>query len=126
MAAIVAKVALKAASGLDLQVSEYLNAVQTAIGEELASCSLDNEALHRVMLGDDDAGAEVQGVSRDSYAALKRFLDKEQRRRKKPKEGYVDFRHSMSQESDGRGGMVWVSKRNVDKWRASHVVAPSK
>lgn len=127
MTAIIAKVALKAASGLDLPASEYLNAVKTGIGEQLADrCALDNEALHRVVLGEEDAGAGMQGLSRDSYAALKKFMDKEQRRKKKPEERYVDFRHSMSQEGDGRGGMVWVSTRNVQTWRASHATAPSR
>lgn len=119
MTAVIAKVALKAVSGLDLEVSDFLNAVKEGIGEEVADCALDEEALRRVVLGEDVAGADIQGASKASYETLKTFMGQELKRRKKhatPGDGYVDFTNEMKLVPDGKGGMVWVSNGNVQRW----------
>ncbi|CAN0069798.1 unnamed protein product [Pylaiella littoralis] len=125
---VIAKVALKAVSGLDLEVSDFLNAVKGGIGQAVADRALDEEALRRVMLGEEVAGTDIQGVSRASYEALQAFMAKEEERRRKharPGDGYVDFGKEMKRVADGKGGMVWISNRNVQRWLDSHQVVAS-
>lgn len=121
MAVVTAKVALKATAGLDVDISEFLQAVKEGAVEEVADRTLE-EALSRVVSGEEVAGADMQRDTRASYEALKKFMDKEElNRRKNAKEGdgYIDFREKMQRESDGKGGMVWVRIENVQKWRDS-------
>lgn len=119
---MIAKVALKAVSGLDLEVSDFLNAFKEDMGEAVAD-RLDEEDLHRVVLGQDVAGTEMQGTSKASYAALKKFMEKEEKERKKhakPGDDYVDFKNEMKRVADGKGGVVWVSNGNAQRWLDSH------
>ncbi|CAM9589677.1 unnamed protein product, partial [Ectocarpus fasciculatus] len=84
--------------GLDLEVSDFLNALKEGLGEEVADRALDEEALRRVVMGEEVAGTDMQGASTASYEALKTFMIKEQKRRKKhakPGDGYVDFTDEM-------------------------------
>ncbi|CAM9496320.1 unnamed protein product [Ectocarpus sp. 8 AP-2014] len=122
VAVVSAKVALKATVGLDVDISEFLQAVKEGAVEEVADRTLDEEALSRVVSGEEVAGADMQRDTRASFEALKKFMDKEElNRRKNAKEGdgYIDFREKMQRESDGKGGMVWVRIENVQKWRDS-------
>lgn len=118
MTAVIAKVALKTASGLDLPVSDFLNALKEGIGEEVADRALDDDALRRVVLGEEDASPGMQATSKASYAALVKFMEKG---------GYDDFKNEMRLVTDGKGegGMVWVSNGNVDRWEKLHSMAPS-
>lgn len=133
--AVIAKLAFKAASGLDLNVSEYLNAFKAGIGEELADGALAEENVQRLVQGAETGGdtnieGDTQRLTRDSYAALWEFMRKEELDRKKNAkdgDGYVDFRDEMTHEPDGNGGKVWVSNPNVPAWRDSlKNPAPSK
>lgn len=122
VAVVTAKVALKATAGLDVDISEFLQAVKEGAVGEVADRTLDEEALSRVVSGEEDAGADIQRDVRASYEALKRFMDKEKHdRRKSAKEGdgYIDFTEKMQRVSDGRGGRVWVRTENVRRWRNS-------
>ena len=117
-----AKVALKATAGLDVDISEFLQAVKEGAVGEVADRTLDEEALSRVVSGEEDAGDDIQRDVRASYEALKKFMDKEKHdRRKNAREGdgYIAFTEKMQRESDGRGRMVWVRTENVQKWRDS-------
>lgn len=110
---MVAKVALKATAGLDVDISEFLQAVKDGSVEEVADRILDEEALFRVVSEED---------MRASYEALKQFMGKKElNRRKNAKagDGYIDFREEMQRVSDGKGGMVWVRTKNVQRWRDS-------
>ncbi|CAM9188602.1 unnamed protein product [Pylaiella littoralis] len=121
--AVVAKVALKAVAGLDLEISDFLNAVKGGIGEEVADCVLDEEALRRVVLGDEVPSTDLQGASKASYEALQKLMAKEEKKRKdnaRPGDGHVDFRKEMKRVGDGEGGMVWISNGNVQRWLDSH------
>lgn len=71
--AVVAKVAFKAASGLALPISEFLNMLKEGIGEELAYRALDEEALSRVLsrCGDDE---RIRRLVKGLYDDLKRFM----------------------------------------------------
>lgn len=117
-----AKVALRATTGLDVNVSEFLQDVKNGFLEEVADHVFDEEALSRVLSGEEDAGADMQRDMSASYEALKNFMEKEElHRRKNAKggDGYTDFREKMQHESDGKGGRVWVRTENVQKWRDS-------
>lgn len=121
-----AKVAFKAVSGLDMDVSPFLNAVKGGIGEALADRVLDEEVLRQVVLGKEVASTSMQVASKESYEALKTFMDEERRNKDaRAGDGYVDFTNEMERVADGKGGMVWVSNGNVQSWLDSHPIAPS-
>lgn len=88
--------------------------------EEVTDGTLNEEALFRVVSGEEGADAGMQRHARASYEALRKFMDKETRNRRKSAhdgDGYVDFRGKMQRVSDGKGGMVWVLTENVRLWR---------
>lgn len=122
-----AKVALKAVSGLDMDVSPFLNAVKGGIGEAVADRVWDEEVLRQVVLGKEVASTSMQVASKESYEALKTFMDEEERRNKDARPGgaYVDFRNEMKPVADEKGGMVWVSNGNAQSWKDLHPIAPS-
>lgn len=126
VALVTAKVALKATSGLEVDLSDFLKDVKDGLVDELVDRSLDEEKLLRVVSGEEDVGTDMQQDTRDSYEALKKFMDKEQRDRLKNArdgDGYVEFREKMKRVADGRGGMVWVRNENVQQWTDSHANA---
>ncbi|CAM9818710.1 unnamed protein product [Ectocarpus sp. 4 AP-2014] len=120
VAVVIAKVALKATTGLNVDISDFLKDVKDGLVEELVDRTLDEDALLRAVLGDDSIGADLQRDTRASYKALKVFMEKEERRRRKNArdgDGY------MKCVTDGRGGMVWVRNDNVQKWLDSRATA---
>lgn len=130
VAVVTAKVALKAAAGLDVDISDFLQAVKDGLVEEVADRTFDEDALLRVVAGEEDAGDELQRETRASYEALKKFMDKEENKRRKNAkdgDGYIDFREKMRRVRDAKGGMVWVRTENVRKWQDSLLTAaPSR
>ncbi|CAM9841435.1 unnamed protein product [Scytosiphon promiscuus] len=118
VAVVTAKVALKATTGLGVEVSDFLNAVKDGLFEELVAHALDEDALHRVISGDEDAGTDMQRDARASYEALNKFMDK-QEMKGHTLDDYVDFRDKMQRVTDGKGGMVWVKNENVNRWLSS-------
>ncbi len=112
---MIAKVALKTVSGLEMPVSEYLKALMEGVGEA-ASLALDEEALRRVIQGEEDASPDMQGTSKASYAALVKFMEQS---------GHDDFKNEMRLVPDGnrQGGMVWISNGNVNRWENLHSMA---
>ncbi len=145
VAMVTAKVALRATAGLDVDMSGLLNAVndgafegldvgaseflkafitEGAFGalDEIADRTLDEEALSRVVSGEEVAGDVMQRDTTASYEVLTKFMDKEKvKRSRNPKDvGYIDFSEKMERWTDGKGGMVWVRTENVSKWRDSH------
>ncbi|CAM9376460.1 unnamed protein product [Laminaria digitata] len=126
VAVVTAKVALKAATGLDVEVSGFLNDVKSGVFEELVERSLDEDALLRVVSGEEAAGADMQRDARASYEEIMHFMEKEQLDRRKTArdgDGYIDFRDSMERVPDG----TWVRNENVQKWKDSHSnAAPSR
>ncbi|CAN0252504.1 unnamed protein product [Scytosiphon promiscuus] len=122
VAVVTAKVALKATAGLDVDISDFLQAVKEGAVEEVADRTLDEEALSRVVSGEEDVSVDMQRDMRDSYEALKKFMEKEKLNRGKnvtEGDGYIDFREKMQLERDGKGGRVWVRTENVQRWRDS-------
>lgn len=123
--AVTAKVALRAVAGVDVDMSSFLKDFKDGLVEEVADCALDEDALFRVVAGEQDAATDMQRDARASYEALKTFIDKEHLSRRKKAQrvgdgyGYIDFREKMQRVSDGKGGMVWVRTENVEKWRDS-------
>lgn len=115
---MIAKVALKTVSGLDLPVSDFLNALKEGVGEEVADRAFDDDALRRVVMGVEGASPDMQCVSQASYAALTKFMERG---------GYDDFKQEMRPVPDGKGagGMVWVSNGNVHRWENLLSMAPS-
>ncbi|CAN0153198.1 unnamed protein product, partial [Ectocarpus sp. 12 AP-2014] len=106
VAAVTAKVALKATSALDVDISDFLKTMKDGLVDELADRTLDEDALLRVVKGEEDIGADMQRVTQASYEALKKFMEKAERsRRKNAKDGdgYIDFRDRMTRVRDGRG-----------------------
>lgn len=116
-----AKVALKATSGLDVDLSNFLKDVQDGFVDELVDQTLDEDTLLRVVSGEEDAGFNMRKETRASYEALRGFMGKLERRKDaRDGDGYVDFRDNMQRLSDGRGGEVWVRNENVQRWLDSH------
>ncbi|CAM9658573.1 unnamed protein product [Ectocarpus sp. 12 AP-2014] len=121
VAVVTAKVALKATSGLDVDLSNFLKDVKDGFVDELVDQTLDEDTLLRVVSGEEDVGTDMRKETRASYAALKEFMEKLERRKDtRDGDGYVDFRDNMQRLSDGRGGDVWVRNENVQKWLDSH------
>ncbi|CAN0111719.1 unnamed protein product [Ectocarpus sp. 13 AM-2016] len=123
VAAVTAKVALKATTGLDVNTSDFLRDMKDGLVDQLVDRTLDEDMLLRVLSGEEDVGADMQKDTRASYEALKKFMDKEQVDRLKNArdgDGYVDFRDKMKRVSDGRGGMVWIRNENVQRWLYLH------
>lgn len=141
VAVVTAKVALRATAGLDVDMSGFLDAVKDGafegldVGaseflkafkegafEEIADRILDEEALSRAVSGEEVADAKMQRDTRESYEVLRKFMDKEKVKRSKNAKdvGFVDFSDKMDRWTDGEGGVVWVRKENVSKWRDSH------
>lgn len=117
-----AKVALKATSALDVDLSDFLKTMKDGLVDELADRTLDEDALLRVVKGEEGIGADLQRVTQASYEALKKFMEKEERSRRKNArdgDGYIDFRDRMTRVRDGRGGAVWVRNENEQKWLES-------
>ncbi|CAM9618996.1 unnamed protein product [Ectocarpus fasciculatus] len=130
VAVVTAKVALNATAGLNVNISEFLKDVKDGLADELVDRSLDEDALLRVVSGEEDVDADMQKDTRASYEALKKFMDKGQVDRLKNArdgDGYIDFRDAMKRVPDGKGGMVWVRNENVQRWLDSHSnAAPSR
>lgn len=129
MALVTAKVALRATSGLDVDISDFLQEFKDGLVDEVVDRTLDEEALARVVSGEEDAGDDLQRDAKASYEALKKFMDKEERdrgRNAKDFDGYIDFRKKMERVSDGKGVMVWVRAENVQKWHLLSTAAPSR
>ncbi|CAM9442278.1 unnamed protein product [Ectocarpus sp. 13 AM-2016] len=123
VAVVTAKVALSATAGLNVNISEFLKDVKDGLVDELVDRSLDEEALFRIVSGEEHVDADMQKDTRASYEALKKLMDKEQVGRLKNArdgDGYIDFRDKMKRVPDGRGGMVWVRNENVQRWLDSH------
>lgn len=74
---------------------------------------LDDDALHDVLMGNKD-GSGVRILLDLSYDELQPFMEDHEHRNDR---NYVDFRKAMKLVEDGKGGMVWVRKENVEKWR---------
>ena len=130
VAAVTAKVALRTATGVDVETSDFLKAVRDGFVDELIEHCLDEDALVRVRSGQESAGADVENAMHASYEELKKFMNKEEDKRAKIAgggDGYINFREKMQRVDDGKGGMVWVRTENVQKWRDSLLTrAPSK
>ncbi|CAN0410998.1 unnamed protein product, partial [Ectocarpus sp. 8 AP-2014] len=126
---VTAKVALNATTGLNVDVSDFLKDVKDGLVEELVDGTLDEEALLRVVSGEDNISADLQRDTRASYEALKVFMENEERTRRKNArdgDGYIDLRDEMKRFPDGRGGEVWIRNANVRKWLDSiSVTAPT-
>lgn len=125
---VTAKVAIKATSGLDVDLSDFLKDVNDGLVDELVDRTFDEDKLHRVVSDEEDVGADMQKQTRASYEALTEFMGKLERRKDaRDGDGYADFREYMQRLSDGRGGGVWVRNENVQKWLDSHSsAAPSR
>ncbi|CAM9482299.1 unnamed protein product, partial [Ectocarpus sp. 13 AM-2016] len=127
---VTAKVALNAVTGLNVDVSGFLKDVQDGLVDEVVDRTLDEDALFRAVSGDGAIGTDLQRDTRASYEALKVFMDREERKRRKNArdgDGYIDFRDEMKLLPDGRGGEVWIRNENVQKWLDSNSIpAPSR
>eukprot|EP00903_Cladosiphon_okamuranus_P019170 g17632.t1 len=127
---VTAKVALRAVAGVDApDLSGFLQEFQAGLVDELVDRSLDEDALLRVLSGDEVAGDHMQTQTLASYKAIEEFMEKEEaERRKKARDGdgYIDFRDSMEQVYNEKGRLVWVRTDNVQKWKdARPAAAPS-
>eukprot|EP00903_Cladosiphon_okamuranus_P012364 g11589.t3 len=127
---VTAKVALRAVAGVDAPgLSDFLQEFKAGSVEEVVDRSLDEDALLRVLSGDEVAGVDVQRETRASYVAITEFMKKEEadrRTKARDGDGYIDFRDSMEQVHDEQGGLVWVRTENVQKWKDSRpAAAPS-
>lgn len=129
VAMVTARVALKAATGLTLDDTVFLEAVSNGLAEELVDRILDEEVLSSFVSGEEVASADMRDMQRDaraSYEILKEFM-KEKELERRGNAGYKDFRESMQRVEDENGGIVWVRNENVQIWRDSlSAAAPSR
>ncbi|CAN0494831.1 unnamed protein product [Ectocarpus sp. 12 AP-2014] len=127
---VTAKVTLNAVTGLNVDVAGFLKDVQDGLVDEIVDRTLDEDVLLRAVSGDGAIGTDLQRDTRASYEALKVFMDREERRRRKNGRdggGYIDFRDEMKLLPDGRGGEVWIRNENIQKWLDSNSIpAPSR
>lgn len=112
---MLAKVAIRAASGLDILVSDFLDGAKSYLGDELADRIPDEDAIDKVLDGssvrEQDKAKKLVGKA---YEELKQFIKGHECREK---EDYVHFETLMQRvDSDGN---VWVSNQNVEAWRAA-------
>lgn len=127
MATAAARVALRAIPGVDLS-SGYFSAIRLGMDEDLGGRALDEDALGRVLSGDEDAPADMQKDMTASYEVLKEFMEQEEANRRttaRPGDGYVDFRDTMTLVDDGNERFVWVRNENVPKWRETRPLPAS-
>lgn len=109
--------AIKAASGLELPMSDFLNGAKSYLGEELADRVPDGGAIEQALNGCEVAvGGEVKAIVGKAYEELNNFIESHEC---KDAGGYVHFDKVMQQVDDGDGGKIWVSNQNVEKWQAT-------
>ncbi|CAN0010701.1 unnamed protein product [Ectocarpus sp. 12 AP-2014] len=102
VAMVTAKVAIKATSGLFVDLSDFLKDVNDGLVDELVDGMLDEGELRRVVSGEEDVGTDMQKQTRYSYEALTEFVAKLKRcKDARDGDGYVDFRENMLRLSDG-------------------------
>lgn len=106
--------AIKAAGGVDLPVSDFINGAKSYLAEELVDHVLDRGAIEQALTG--SAAKEAMELVGEGYQILKSFMEKHKDKGKN--EGYVRFDKLMQKVDDGQGGKIWVSKRNARKWNA--------
>ena len=117
MTAVLAKVAIKATSGLDLPVSDFLNGSKSYLGEELADRMPDDNAVERVLTGKASRRGRGGKVIGKAYEELKQFIEEHE---SKYSEHYVHFDRVMQLVDDGDGGKIWVSNKNAQQWKDVH------
>lgn len=109
------KVAIKAASGLDVPMSEFLNGAKSYIGEEVADSVLDDGTIERVLDGSDvpEEEGEVKRLVGKAYEELKTFMEGHDF---KDTRNYIHFTNVMQLVDNGDGGKIWVSIANAKLW----------
>lgn len=115
MTAVLAKVAIKATSGLDLPVSEFLNGTKSYLGEELADRMLDDDVVERALSGKWGRRGRGGKIIDKAYEELKIFIEEHE---SKSSERYVHFDRVMELADDRDGEKIWVSKKNAQQWKA--------
>lgn len=111
---MLAKVAIRAAGRVDLEVSEFLNNAHSYLGEELANRVPDDDAIEKILDGRavPDVEARLKPLVGKRYEELKLFIEEH---RCKDTTRYVHFDELMEL-IDGDNRQVWVSKVNVQLW----------
>ena len=113
--AVLAKVAIRAASGLDLPVSDFLNGAKSYLGEEMADRVLNDSVIERALDGTSrPEEGQVKTLVGEAYEKLKKFMEEQ---KSKGTGQYVHFDKLMQPVDDGEGGKVWVSNDNVELWK---------
>lgn len=117
------KVAIKAASGVDLPLSDFLNGTKSYLGEELADRVLDNDIIEQAL---DETpipgrGEEAKTIVGEAYEELYKFI--KEYTCENP-ERCVHFEKYMQLVDDRDGGKVWVSKKNVHLWENALLPPP--
>lgn len=117
---MLAKVAIRVASGFDLPVSEFLNGAKSYIGEELADRMLDDKAIERMLrgsTGSEEVTGKVKPLVGKAYMEHKQIMDDH---KCEDKDRCVHFEERMQLVGDGCGGKVWVRKENMQPWKDAH------
>ena len=114
--AVLANVAIKASSGVDLPVSDFLDGAKSNLGEEVADCLLDEDAIERAL--DGRAVPAEEGKAKtlvgEAYEELKKFMKEQE---SNVTESCVHFNKLMQLVDDGDGGQIWVSNENAQRWK---------
>lgn len=109
--------AIKATSGLDLPVSDFLNGSKLYLGEELADQMPDDDAVERALTGKSIRRGRGGKAIGKAYEELKQFIEEHE---STYSEHYVHFVRVMQLVDDGDGGKIWVSNKNAQQWKDVH------
>ena len=114
--------AIKAASGVDLPVSDFLDGAKSYLVEELADRLPDEDSIERAL--DGSAVPAEEGKAKtlvgEAYEELKRKVMRDYK--SDSTECFIRFDQLMELVDDGDGGKVWVSKENLKLWNERHLL----
>ncbi|CAM9860887.1 unnamed protein product [Ectocarpus sp. 4 AP-2014] len=114
VAVVTAKVALNVVGGLDVDISDFLQAVKDGLVEEMVE-----EALFRVVKGDENAGADMQRDASGSYEVFKKIMDTKLRQR----EEYRGLRRLRRLSGDNAARQRWKGRNGMGAGRKRSTVA---
>lgn len=109
---------IKAKSGMELPVPDFLNGAKSYLGEKLADHMLNDDVVNKALNGSTIAvEGEAKKLVGKAYEELKQLI----KRHKRNSTGrYVHFDQVMRLVDDGNGGKIWVSKENLQCWEQAH------
>lgn len=109
---------IKAKSGMELPVPDFLNGAKSYLGEKVADRLLNDDVVNKALNGSTiTAEGEAKTLVGKGYEELKQLIE---RHKRNATGRYVHFDQVMQLVDDGDGGKIWVSKENLRRWKRGH------